>query len=138
METKRNKHSMMLNRWSCVIAMSIFVLTIFWVPASAGCGVNFEKMKKRRIEAIRGQILSKLGMTELPKHVEAPPVPRDIEELYNRTRDFVLENARQKRLQCEEPEEEYYAQEILTVNAKQPTDNNSRKYVLLVLISNNK
>ena len=97
-------------------------------PASAGCGVNFDKMRKRRIEAIRGQILSKLGMSQLPSNVDPPPVDRHIEEMYNRTRDFLRENARQKRQKCEEQDDEYYAQEIVTVNMKAPTtDENNGK-----------
>lgn len=124
MDFIRNMRQTLLKRWTLFFALSTFVLTILWTPASAGCGVNFDKMKKRRIEAIRGQILSKLGMTELPKNVAGPSVPRDIEELYNRTRDFVLENARDKRERCEEPEDEYFAQEIVTINAKQQADRN--------------
>ena len=106
----------------------VFVAFTLTRPVFAGCGVNFDKMKKRRVEAIRGQILSKLGMDQLPDTSDLPPVPKAIEEMYNRTRDFVLETARQKRLDCEEREDDYYAQEIVTVNAKPlSTENDSGK-----------
>ena len=105
-----------------LILIFTFVTISLTRPVSGGCGVNFDKMKKRRIEAIRGQILSKLGMTELPNNGDPPPAPRALEEMYNRTRDFILENARQKRRECEETDDDhYYAQEIVTVNAKRPT-----------------
>lgn len=85
----------------------------------AACGVDIQKMKTRRIEAIRGQILSKLGFTQLPRD-EVPPgrVPEEIESMYNRTRDFVEEQARLRREDCAEREEDYYAQEVVTVYTK--------------------
>lgn len=89
-------------------------------PAASGCGVNFEKMRKRRIEAIRGQILSKLGFLHVPTDELPPPdsLTNDIVAMYNRTRDFVLEQARKKREECLEPEDSYYAQDITTVYMK--------------------
>jgi len=117
----RRENKNWCNMFNCFLIFT-FVTISLTRPVSAGCGVNFDKMKKRRIEAIRGQILSKLGMTELPNNVDPPPVPRAMEDMYNRTRDFILENARQKRLDCEERDDEYYAQEIVTVNANLSTN----------------
>ena len=96
----------------------LIVTVITSLPSCmAGCGANFDKMRKRRIEAIRGQILSKLGLTQLPQN-DAPnePPSRDVEAMYNRTRDFVMEQARIKREKCEFTDEDmYYAQDITTV-----------------------
>ena len=99
---------------------------------SSSCGANFEKVRKRRIEAIRGQILSKLGLTELPNNnYNTTPVPfsTDFEEMYNRTRDFVLEKARQEREECSQPEENYFAQDILVLNTTDPQDGKPGKTI---------
>ena len=106
----------------CKCGAIILIVAIFSsMPyCMAGCGANFDKMKKRRIEAIRGQILSKLGLTQLPQN-DAPQEPptREVEAMYNRTRDFVIEQARIKREKCEFTEEDkYYAQDITTVYMK--------------------
>lgn len=105
------------------LTLVIAVFLMGDIPSgSAGCGVNFEKMKTRRIEAIRGQILSKLGLTQLPKD-ERPPgqIPREVEAMYNRTKDFVEEQARVKRQECEESDVDYFAQEVVTVYTKEGT-----------------
>jgi len=108
----------------------VLILVIFatLTPAPmSGCGVNFEKMRKRRIEAIRGQILSKLGFTSLPS-AERPPhdsVTPELEAQFNRTRDFVLEEARRKREECQEPEDSYYAQEVKTVYTSSQRSNSA-------------
>lgn len=109
----------MMSALTVVIAVFLMVD----IPSgSAGCGVNLEKMKTRRIEAIRGQILSKLGLTQLPRD-EKPPglIPREVEAMYNRTKDFVEEQAREKRQECEEQEMDYFAQEVVTVYSKEGT-----------------
>ncbi|XP_078483171.1 transforming growth factor beta superfamily signaling ligand [Ciona intestinalis] len=105
--------------WSSLLTL-FSISFMFLAPRTmAGCGVNFDKMRKRRIEAVRGQILSKLGLTELPNAAATPrDVPREVEALYNRTRDFVLEQARQQRQECLDPEETYYAEDVLTVYMK--------------------
>ena len=103
----------------CWIILSGFIA----LQSEATCGENFDKIRKRRIEAIRGQILSKLGKTELPnnnKPTTLIPLPKNIEKMYNRTRDFLLSEARRKRQECSEPEENYYAQDIIVLNATQP------------------
>lgn len=112
-----------MNICQCGALIIIFIVALFSsmpYECMAGCGANFDKMKKRRIEAIRGQILSKLGLTQLPQN-DAPQEPptREVEALYNRTRDFVQEQARIKREKCEYTEEDkYYAQDITTVYMK--------------------
>uniref|UniRef100_H2YHT8 TGF-beta family profile domain-containing protein n=1 Tax=Ciona savignyi TaxID=51511 RepID=H2YHT8_CIOSA len=102
-----------------LLAFFVVVFMTYAPRTLAGCGVNFDRMRKRRIEAIRGQILSKLGLTELPTREGSPAeIPLEIEALYNRTRDFVLEQARQQREECLVPEETYYAEEVHTVYMK--------------------
>lgn len=95
--------------------------------ARTGCGLNVDSIKKRRIEAIRGQILSKLGLNELPNNNGSAPSnlrPSNIEETYNRTRDFLLEQARVKKQECNQPEENYFAQDIVIITSTNPTNDN--------------
>ncbi|XP_063793904.1 transforming growth factor beta-1 proprotein [Pseudophryne corroboree] len=71
--------------------------------------VDMEQVKKRRIEAIRGQILSKLRLTEPPKvESEELSIPEEILSIYNSTVDTI-----QKRIEKEKPiVEEYYAKQV--------------------------
>ena len=106
----------------------LIVSIVFSSGVTAICGANIEKIRKRRVEAIRGQILSKLGKTELPYNNETfspPPLTKEIEEMYNRTREFVLEQARLKKQECSEPDESYFAKEITTINASEPPTSHS-------------
>ncbi|CAK8692540.1 unnamed protein product [Clavelina lepadiformis] len=114
-----NFHSKTIYNFMEWVAVCIMFFTMLVPNTNAACGADFEKMRKRRIEAIRGQILSKLGLTQLPD--KEPPVgamTTELEKTYNRTRDFVMEQARQKREECEEQDEDYYAQDIETVYMK--------------------
>lgn len=73
--------------------------------------VDMELMKRKRIEAIRGQILSKLKLS-------SPPVVDDgdvslsdeIVALYNITADLIKEKVTEEPR--ETPQEEYYAKEV--------------------------
>ncbi|XP_008325099.1 transforming growth factor beta-2 [Cynoglossus semilaevis] len=96
--------------------------------------INLDAQKSRRIEAVRGQILSKLRIRSPPKDDEAPvpgPVPPEVMLLYNSTRELLKERARQAESACEREssEEDYYAKEVqridmlptrTTTNAVQP------------------
>lgn len=70
---------------------------------------------KKRIEAIRGQILSKLKLSKPPDEFPEPEdVSRDIIAIYNSTRDLLQEKANERAATCERQrsEEEYYAKEV--------------------------
>lgn len=76
--------------------------------------VDMELVKRKRIEAIRGQILSKLRLASPPSQGEVPPgpLPEAVLALYNSTRDRVAgEGAGPEP----EPEADYYAKEVTRV-----------------------
>ncbi|CAL8287356.1 unnamed protein product [Merluccius merluccius] len=77
--------------------------------------LDMDQFMKKRIEAIRGQILSKLKLTAPPEDYPAPDdVSRDIVAIYNSTRDLLQEKANERAATCERQrsEEEYYAKEV--------------------------
>ncbi|CAM5129302.1 unnamed protein product [Natator depressus] len=80
--------------------------------------INMELVKRKRIEAIRGQILSKLRL-DSPPQVEGGDaallrLPEEVMSLYNSTRDMVRDMARQQEAAKlrESPQDEYYAKEV--------------------------
>ena len=85
-----------------------------------GCQLDFNKMKHRRLEAIRGQILSKLGFQELPRNQEDIREPTEDElRLYNVTKEFAAEEAKRKKRECGVGgDDKYYAQDLHTVYEK--------------------
>ncbi|KAI3351664.1 hypothetical protein L3Q82_020498 [Scortum barcoo] len=92
--------------------------------------INLDKQKSRRIEAVRGQILSKLRIRTPPLEDEDPPpgsVPPEVVLLYNSTRELLKERARQAESACEREssEEDYYAKEVQRIDMLPPrTDTN--------------
>ncbi|XP_029426850.1 transforming growth factor beta-1 proprotein [Rhinatrema bivittatum] len=77
--------------------------------------IDMELVKKKRIEAIRGQILSKLKLSSPPKvESEELVVPEEVMSLYNSTRDMIQEMAKAAEIleEKEAMEEEYYAKEV--------------------------
>nr|KAF6405985.1 hypothetical protein HJG59_000127 [Molossus molossus] len=76
--------------------------------------IDMELVKRKRIEAIRGQILSKLRLASPPSQGEVPPgpLPEAVLALYNSTRDRVAGESAQPE---PEPEADYYAKEVTRV-----------------------
>lgn len=72
--------------------------------------LDFSHIKKKRVEAIRGQILSKLRLTSPPEPSVMTHVPYQILALYNSTRELLEE--REDVCTQENTEWEYYAKEI--------------------------
>uniref|UniRef100_A0A8C5WGQ6 Transforming growth factor beta n=1 Tax=Leptobrachium leishanense TaxID=445787 RepID=A0A8C5WGQ6_9ANUR len=88
--------------------------------------VDMEQVKKRRIEAIRGQILSKLKLTKAPDvESENMTVPEDIISIYNSTVDIIQENS--ERLEHLHNEEEYYGKEVQKIKMNINRDSNKGK-----------
>ncbi|CAL8338119.1 unnamed protein product [Gadus morhua 'NCC'] len=90
--------------------------------------LDMDQFMKKRIEAIRGQILSKLKLTTPPEDFPAPEeVSRDIVAIYNSTRDLLQEKANERAATCERQrsEEEYYAKEAHKIDMQSlyPTEN---------------
>uniref|UniRef100_G1PMR3 Transforming growth factor beta n=2 Tax=Myotis lucifugus TaxID=59463 RepID=G1PMR3_MYOLU len=73
--------------------------------------LDFSHIRKKRVEAIRGQILSKLRLTSPPEPSVMTHVPYQILALYNSTRDLLEE--REDGCTQENTDWEYYAKEIL-------------------------
>lgn len=78
--------------------------------------LDLEMAKRKRIEAIRGQILSKLRMTKEPEPEEEDPeenIPDSIISLYNSTVEMTLDQ--QSELDpvfLHQDEEEYFGKEM--------------------------
>ncbi|KAM4621552.1 transforming growth factor beta-2 proprotein [Polymixia lowei] len=92
---------------------------------------NLDEQKSKRIEAVRGQILSKLRIRSPPYAAAAQPtdqVPPEVMLLYNSTRELLKERARQSESACEREssEEDYYAKEVQRIDMLPPrTDTNA-------------
>ncbi|XP_037531720.1 transforming growth factor beta-2 proprotein [Nematolebias whitei] len=94
--------------------------------------INLEAQKSRRIEAVRGQILSKLRIRSPPDDDDDDPppgsVPAEVMLLYNSTRELLKERARLAESACEREssEEDYYAKEVQRIDMLPPrTDSNA-------------
>ncbi|XP_035464166.1 transforming growth factor beta-2 proprotein isoform X2 [Scophthalmus maximus] len=100
----------------CIVSI-LFTLDVATVALSfSTCStLDMDQFKKKRMEAIRGQILSKLKLRIPPEdYLEPEDVSRDIVAIYNSTRDLLQEKANERAATCERQrsEEEYYAKEV--------------------------
>lgn len=92
--------------------------------------INLDKQKSRRIEAVRGQILSKLRIRSPPDEDDEPrpgTVPPEVMLLYNSTRELLKERARLAESACEREssEEDYYAKEVQRIDMLPPRTDTS-------------
>ncbi|KAM6307778.1 LOW QUALITY PROTEIN: transforming growth factor beta-1 proprotein [Podargus strigoides] len=72
--------------------------------------LDLEAARRKRIEAVRGQILSKLRLAAPPPDPPTlPPLPDHLRALYNSTQELLQQRA---RLHPPEDPEEYYAKEL--------------------------
>lgn len=95
----------------------MFVLDLLALAAALStCStLDMDEFRKKRIDAIRGQILSKLKLSRPPEEYPEPEeVSQDVVAIYNSTRDLLLEKANERAATCERQrsEEEYYAKEV--------------------------
>ncbi|XP_072101869.1 transforming growth factor beta-2 proprotein-like [Mobula birostris] len=94
------------------------LLALGWAQGAGAlstCQVlNPEMYRSRRLEAIRGQILSKLQLSEAPDLDDLPDdVPLEVALLYNSTRDQLREDARRRAVLCQATSSmQYYAQQM--------------------------
>ncbi|CAL8290980.1 transforming growth factor beta-3 proprotein [Gadus morhua] len=89
--------------------------------------VDIDHIKKKRVEAIRGQILSKLRLTSPPQTIGTNQVPLQVLALYNSTKELIEELGRDRQQSCgqDNTETEYYAKEIYKFNMiNGPPENN--------------
>ncbi|XP_061900528.1 transforming growth factor beta-3 proprotein-like [Entelurus aequoreus] len=100
-------------------------------PLSTCAAVDMDHIKRKRVEAIRGQILSKLRLSS-PPHPQGPAnVPYQVQALYNSTRELLEELGRHRHKTCgpENTETEYLAKEIYKFNMVYgPTESNDLSY----------
>uniref|UniRef100_A0A3Q3VZU7 Transforming growth factor beta n=1 Tax=Mola mola TaxID=94237 RepID=A0A3Q3VZU7_MOLML len=80
--------------------------------------VDIDHIKKKRVEAVRGQILSKLRLTSPPQTTGPSQVPYQVLALYNSTKELIEELGRDRQQSCgqDNTETEYYAKEIYKFN----------------------
>jgi len=104
----------------CVVSLLLTLdLAAVALSLSTCSTLDMDQFKKKRIEAIRGQILSKLKLTNPPEDFPEPDeVSQDIVAIYNSTRDLLQEKANARAATCERQrsEEEYYAKEVHKVD----------------------
>ncbi|XP_062902101.1 transforming growth factor beta-3 proprotein isoform X1 [Mobula hypostoma] len=83
-------------------------------PLSTCSTVDTEHVKKKRVEAIRGQILSKLRFTSPPEEPGPAEVPPQVLAMYNSTRELLQELGRDREQSCltHNTDFEYYAKEV--------------------------
>ncbi|XP_034713817.1 transforming growth factor beta-3 proprotein [Etheostoma cragini] len=89
--------------------------------------VDIDHIKKKRVEAVRGQILSKLRLTSPPQTTGPSQVPFQVLALYNSTKELIEELGRDRHQSCgqDNTETEYYAKEIYKFNMiNGPPENN--------------
>ncbi|XP_070776055.1 transforming growth factor beta-3 proprotein [Enoplosus armatus] len=93
--------------------------------------VDIDHIKKKRVEAVRGQILSKLRLTSPPQTTGPSQVPFQVLALYNSTKELIEELGRDRQQSCgqDNTETEYYAKEIYKFNMiNGPPENNDLLY----------
>ncbi|XP_051252101.1 transforming growth factor beta-3 proprotein [Dicentrarchus labrax] len=93
--------------------------------------VDIDHIKKKRVEAVRGQILSKLRLTSPPQTTGPSQVPFQVLALYNSTKELIEELGRDRQQSCgqDNTETEYYAKEIYKFNMiNGPPENNDLSF----------
>ncbi|MGH0181255.1 UNVERIFIED_CONTAM: hypothetical protein FKN15_006837 [Acipenser sinensis] len=109
----------------------LFFLLLDFVTVSLSIStcttVDIDNIKKKRVEAIRGQILSKLRLTSTPHTGGPSQVPFQVLALYNSTKELLEELARDRQQSCaqDNTETEYYAKEIYKFNMIQGLPENN-------------
>lgn len=107
--------------WFINLALLVLKLSVSAEGFSTCQSYNLDDHKSKRIEAVRGQILSKLRIRSPPDPDASPSpesVPPEVMLLYNSTKELLKERARQAEAACdrESSEEDYYAKEVQRVN----------------------
>ncbi|XP_077434334.1 transforming growth factor beta-2 proprotein [Vanacampus margaritifer] len=117
---------MWLSRLALLLLLRLSVALVKGINTCAF--INLDEQKSRRIEAVRGQILSKLRIQSPPDDDDEAAagagaaagvaVPAEVMLLYNSTRELLKERARLSDSTCEREssEEEYYAKEVQRID----------------------
>lgn len=111
---------------------------VFLVEGFNTCqSINLDAQKSRRIEAVRGQILSKLRIRSPPddddEETSQGSVPPEVMLLYNSTRELMKERARLADSACEREssEEDYYAKEVQRIDMLTPRTDTSESMCMV-------
>lgn len=105
-----------------VFLMLMVVYTVGTVSGMSTCKtLDLEMVKKKRIEAIRSQILSKLRLPKEPtpdQTVDEDDIPSTLLSLYNSTKEMLKEQQTevQTDISTEQEEEEYFAKVLHKFN----------------------
>ncbi|NXI17729.1 TGFB1 factor, partial [Irena cyanogastra] len=102
--------------------LSVLLAALAAAHALSTCRtLDLEAARLKRIEAVRGQILSKLRLPAPPPEPGPAPaaLPEEVRALYNSTRELLRQRARLR--QPEEPQD-YYAKELLRFPMESPGD----------------
>ncbi|KAM9359322.1 transforming growth factor, beta 1a [Symphorus nematophorus] len=116
--------------------MLIVVYTVRNVGGMSTCKtLDLEMVKKKRIEAIRSQILSKLRLPKEPEPDQAgdeEDIPTTLLSLYNSTKDMLKEQQAEVQtvISIEQEEEEYFAKVLnkfnMTISGKNNTERSKK------------
>ncbi|KAJ8402187.1 hypothetical protein AAFF_G00370520 [Aldrovandia affinis] len=127
-------------RLECVVLAALWVLgSVCPSGAMSTCKpLDLELVKKKRIEAIRGQILSKLRLPKEPEPEQGEgreAIPAALLSTYNSTLELSKEQTPQVHSlpSMDSDEEEYFAKEVHKFNMKH--SENSTKYQMLFNVS---
>ncbi|XP_075872006.1 transforming growth factor beta-3 proprotein-like [Nelusetta ayraudi] len=93
--------------------------------------VDVDHVKRKRVGAVRGQILSKLRLSSPPQSEGPSEVPRQVQALYNSTKELLEQLRRERQRSCgqDSAETEYYAKEVHKFNMVfGPTESNDLLY----------
>ncbi|KAL2082407.1 hypothetical protein ACEWY4_022225 [Coilia grayii] len=95
---------------------------------SACTKLELDHLRKKRVEAVRGQILSKLRLSSPPDGLVPNEVPLQFQTLFNSTKKLVEELSKERRDNCghANPEDDYYAKEVIKITMiDEPTDHSA-------------
>lgn len=116
-----------------LVVLALLNLATVSLSLSTCTTLDFGHIKKKRVEAIRGQILSKLRLTSPPEPSVMTHVPYQVLALYNSTRELLEEMQGEREEGCtqENTESEYYAKEIHKFDMIQGLAEHSKSKCLL-------
>ncbi|XP_051255525.1 transforming growth factor, beta 1a [Dicentrarchus labrax] len=118
------------------LLMLMVVYTVGNVSGMSTCKtLDLEMVKKKRIEAIRSQILSKLRLPKEPEPDQAgdeEEIPTPLLSLYNSTKEMLKEQQTevQTDISTEQEEEEYFAKVLHKFNMTRKNNSDTTKKII--------